>query len=158
MKEWFWSREPRERVVLAVGAVAAAIIVFWSLLWVPLARGAAELRSSVAQKSQLLIDLERVAAVAPSDADARPAQGATQSMIALVDSTSKQHGLAGALTRTRQDGEDGINVTFQDAPFDTLLGWIVALRSDYGVGVESASFNGSRSPGLVNGQVLLRRR
>jgi general secretion pathway protein M len=157
VREWFLSREPRERALLAVGMVAAAIIVFWSLVWEPLDRGATELRASVDQKSRLLVDLERAAALAPADG-AAPAQAAAQSMVVLVDSTSRQHGLAGAFTRTRPDGADGINVTFQDAPFDALLGWIVALRSGYGIDVESASFNGSRTSGLVSGQVLLRRR
>jgi type II secretory pathway component PulM len=158
MREWFLSREPREQIILGAGLVAAVIIVFWGLVWLPLANGAADLRASVDQKSRLLVDLQRAAALAPADAGAAPAQGATQSMVVLVDSTSRQHGIAGAFTRTRPDGADGINVTFQDAPFDALLGWIVALRSGYGVDVESASFNGSRSAGLVSGQVLLRRR
>jgi general secretion pathway protein M len=157
MREWFMSREPRERVVLGLGVLAAAVIVFWGLVWLPLARSSTALRASVAQKSRLLVDLERAAALAPSGAGASTAQGAGQSMVGLVDSTSKQHGVARAFTRTRLDGADGINVTFQDASFDALLGWIVALRSSYGVDVESASFNGARTPGLVSGQVLLRR-
>jgi general secretion pathway protein M len=157
MKEWFLSREPRERVILGIGAGAAVVILLWGLVWSPLDSGVSALRASVDQNSRLLVDLQRAAALSPANA-ARPAQGAAQSLVVLVDSTSKQHGLAGAFTRTRPDGADGINVTLQDAPFDTLLGWIVALRSDYGIDVESASFNGSRSAGLVSGQVLLRRR
>jgi general secretion pathway protein M len=143
--------------VLGVGAIVAAVIVFYGLLWRPLASGSAELRDSVERKSRLLVDLERVAALAPAASGAVPAQGASQSLLVLVDNTSKQHGLAGKLTRTRQDGPDGINVTVQDASFDALLGWIVALRASYGVDVESASINGSRTPGLVSGQLLLRR-
>ncbi|HEU4617173.1 MAG TPA: type II secretion system protein M [Gammaproteobacteria bacterium] len=158
MKEWFLSREPRERIMLGAGAVLAAVIVFYGALWLPLAQGTAQLGTNVEQKSRLLVDLERAAALGPSAARAAPSPAAAQSMVGLVDSTARQHDLAKAFTRTRQDGPDGISVTFQDAPFDALLGWIVALQTGYGVGVESASFNGARTPGLVSGQVLLRRR
>ncbi|HEX5420329.1 MAG TPA: type II secretion system protein GspM [Gammaproteobacteria bacterium] len=156
MKDWFMSREPRERAVLGAGACAAAIIVFWGLIWLPVSRGSARLQDSVAHKSSLLVDLERASAIAPAANSAAP-RPAAESMVVLVDRTSRSHGLAGMLMRTRPDGTDGIAVTFQDAPFDALLGWLAALRTAYGVKVESASVNGAEGQGLVSGQVLLRR-
>lgn len=156
MKEWFLSREPRERLLLVAGGAVALLIIFWRVAWLPVSRGAAELRDSVAHKSALLVDVERAAAVAPAAASGAR-QGATDSMVVLVDKTSRAHGLAGAFTRTRPDGADGISVSFQDVPFDALLDWLVALKASYGVAVESATFASSRGPGLVSGQVLLRR-
>ncbi len=156
MRDWFMSREPRERVVLVVGGVAAAVIVFWGLVWTPLARGSAELHASVAHKSSLLVNVQRAAALNPAAARG-PARAAPDSMVVLVDKTSREHGLASAFTHTRPDGRDGINVTFQNASFDALVAWLLALKSEYGVNVESASFNGTQSIGLVSGQVLLRR-
>jgi general secretion pathway protein M len=157
MREWFLSREPRERIVLASGAVLAAVILFWGIIWAPLRDNSAELRDSVAQKSRLLVDLQRAAAIAPA-ADARPASTGTQSLVVLIDSTAQSHGLAGALTRTRPEGANGISVTFRDASFDALVSWLVTLESAHGLIVESATVNGTRAPGLVNGQLLLRRR
>ena len=48
-------------------------------------------------------------------------------------------------------------MTFQGASFDALAAWLVALHGTYGVDVETASFSSAREPGLVNGQLLLRR-
>ena len=155
MKEWFWSREPRERVILGAGAVVAALIVAWGFVWKPLMDGTAELRDSVAQKNQLLIDLRQAAVIAPAAGGGAP--GAAQSLLVLVDSTAQSHGLAGALTRTRQDGPDGVNVTFQNASFDALMSWLVTLHSEHRVGVESATVTRTQQPGLVNGQIFLRR-
>jgi type II secretory pathway component PulM len=156
MKEWFLSREPRERVILAAGAAAVAIFLFWSFVWTPLHDGSVDLSESVAQKSRLLVDVQRAAALAPAGGTQRPTAG-NQSLVVLVDGTSQSHGLAGALTRTRPDGADRINVTFQNASFDSLLNWLVTLQSTHGVRVESATVNGTRAPGLVNGQLLLSR-
>jgi general secretion pathway protein M len=156
MKEWFLAREPRERVVLAAGALIAVVILFSAFVWTPLRDNTAELRAGVAQKSRLLVDLQRASAIAPI-ADARPAAASTQSLVVLIDRTAQSHGLAGALTRTRPEGANGINVTFRDASFDSLAGWLVTLESMHGLIVESATVNGTRAPGLVNGQLLLRR-
>lgn len=157
MKDWLETLAPRERAVLAVGAVLAVLIVFWGLIWQPLSDGTAELREQVERKSRLHVDAQRAAAVEPTG-DATPAAAEPgQSLVLLVDGTAQSHGLSGALTRTRPEGADGISVTFRDAPFDAVVSWLVALWNDHGVRVETASVNGAREPGLVNGQILLRR-
>jgi general secretion pathway protein M len=156
MRDWFMSREPRELIVLGAGGAAAAIIVVWGLVWLPVNRASARLQDTVAHKSALLVDLERASAIAPA-ANTGARRPAGESMVVLVDRTSRAHGLAGMLKRTQPDGTDGIAVSFQDAPFDALLSWLTALQTDYGVKVESASVNGAQGQGLVNGQVLLRR-
>ena len=38
-----------------------------------------------------------------------------------------------------------------------VVAWLVALHGTYGIDVETASFSSAREPGLVNGQVSLRR-
>lgn len=153
MKDWFMSREPRERLTLAAGAAIAIVIVAWYLVWMPLTTGVDNLDATVDARSRLLVDAQSAAALAlVSD----PRAPSDQSLYVVVDRTARAHGVAQALTRTRQDGATGIGITFQAAPFDAVLSWLVALERDHGVGVESASFSSSREPGLVSGQVLLR--
>ena len=50
-----------------------------------------------------------------------------------------------------------VNVTVQNASFDAVMAWLVALHNMYGVDVDTASFSPAREPGLVNGNLLLRR-
>lgn len=151
--EWLESRAPRERAVLLVGAIAAAVIVLWGLIFAPLRDAAADLRTAVESKERLLIDVRRAQTLAPETA---PRTGAgTQSLVVLVDTTRRPHGLEFA--RTRPDGPNGINVTFQNASFDALLEWLIAIEAEHGVVVETASFSSTRERGLVNGQVFLRR-
>lgn len=155
MRDWFDSLERRERLTLSLGAVGVALIVFWAFIWSPLRNGAAELDGAVAEKSQLLATLQRAQAIGGSAADgAAPRAG--QELILIVDQTHRVHGLAGTLARNQPDGPDGIRVTFQSAPFDSLMDWLVALQRD-GVAVESATFDGARQPGLVSATLVLRR-
>jgi type II secretory pathway component PulM len=154
MKDWFMSREPRERMILAVGAVAAVLIIGWRFVLLPLSTGIERLNTEVAAQSRLLVDAQNAAVITPADASRAQAE---QSLYVVVDRTARSHGVAGSLTQTRQDGTTGRGVSFQAAPFDSMVAWLATLESEHGIGVESASFTASRAPGLVNGNLVLRR-
>jgi general secretion pathway protein M len=139
------------------GGIAAAIIIGWTLIWMPLGNGAASLRESVDDKRRLLASLLRAEAIAAPVSGAGAVDAGTQSLVVLVDRTHREHGLAGKLNRNQPDGADGIRVTFQDASFDALIAWLGALQNDYGVAVENASFNAGRQPGVVSATMVLRR-
>ncbi len=153
MKEWFMSREPRERLTLSVGTGVVAVIIGWYLVWMPLTNGVENLDAAVDSQTRLLVDARSAAALAPA---AGPSERTDQSLYVVVDRTARDHGVAQALTRTRQDGATGLGITFQAASFDALLSFLITLEREHGVGVESASVSSSREPGLVSGQVLLR--
>jgi type II secretory pathway component PulM len=119
----------------------------------PLRTQAATLRTAVDTKQRLLIDLARLEGTqAPSVVNV---QGAGQTLVVIVDSTAQSHGLT--LSRTRPNGPNGIDVTFQGAQFDLLVAWLMTLQSSYAVDVESASLTSARVQGLVNGQLSLHR-
>ena len=150
MKAWFASLQVRERLILLGGAVAVVLIGAWFGL--NEMRSETEvLRDAVAQKQRLLIAMQPLEGQVPQGAT--PGDG--QTLVVLIANTAQQHNLA--LTRTRPDGPDGIQVTFGNASFDTLVSWLIALEKQYSVGVESASFTSTRQRGVVNGQLLLRR-
>ena len=65
------------------------------------------------------------------------------------------HGLISP--RARANGGNGIDVTLQNASFDAVMEWLVALHDNYGIDVETASLIPAREPGIVNGSLLLRR-
>lgn len=155
MRSWWESLQPRERLILGAGSVIAVLIVLWQFAWQPLTGGRDQLRESIAQKERLLGEVARASALAATSDGA--AQSAQQSMFVLIDQTAQAAGLGSAITRARPDGSNAINVTFSNAPFDNLLGWLIALNRDDGVFVDGASINSARQQGLVSGQLLLRR-
>jgi type II secretory pathway component PulM len=152
LRAWFENRPPHERAIL----VGVAVAVLLSLLWVgalrPMQSGSAVLRESVAAKQRLLVDLAQIDG---QDAGAGGGAGQDQTLLRLVKNSSIEHGVE--LTRERPDGPNGLQVTFGNVSFDALVAWLVALETQNSISVESASFTGTRQPGLVNGQLLLRR-
>ena len=155
MRSWWESLQPRERLILGAGGAIAVLIVFWEFAWKPLTEGRALLRESIAASEQLLTEVVRAGALEGS-ASAAP-QAEQQTLFVLVDRTAQAAGLGNAITRARPDGSNAINVTFSNASFDSLIGWLITLNQSNGIYVDGASINSARQQGLVSGQILLRR-
>lgn len=154
MKAWFFGLQPRERWIVIVGATAALAIVLWGFVVSPLRAEAARLRTSVDTKQRLLVDVARIEGGQPSQVVGNR-QGADQPLYLIISNTAGAYGLEPP--RTRSNGPSGVDVSLQNASFDALVAWLVALHSTYGIDVETASFSSAREPGLVNGQLSLRR-
>lgn len=158
MRQWWLERNPRERLILMCGGAAAVLIVLVTFIWLPLLRGTTELRGAVAEKTRVLADLRRAQALGADVATGNVPLAATQSLIGLIASTAQSHSLV--FTRTAPDttaGADAIRVSFESAKFEDLVAWLGMLERDYGVTVDSFSVNGAQNPGLVTGQIFLRR-
>jgi type II secretory pathway component PulM len=152
MKAWFLGLQERERIAVLGGAAAVVVIVIFAFVLRPLERGSAVLRDAVSTDRALLLDLARLDAGGATRAS-RSADG--QTLMVLITNTAADQGLS--FPRTRQDGPDAMNVTFQNASFDSLLKWLVSLETNHGVVVDTASVSSGRDPGLVSGQIFLRR-
>ena len=156
MKNWFSNLAPREQAIVAGGIVVAAIIVFWRLVWVPLSGNTVELRDSVADRTRMLSDLRRAEQLGPGG-DGLSSTGAGQSILLIIDSSARTFGLAESFTQTRPNGPDEISVSFQRAPFDAIVAWLIELESSYGISAGTVSMNEADQPGLVSGQLFLQR-
>lgn len=153
LKNWFYGLQPRERWIAGLGVGVAALIVLWGAL-IPLLDETAALRAAVETKQRLLADVARIEGSQPANVAANR-RGGEQTLLVIVDSTAGTYGLGNP--RTRADGPSKMDVTLQGASFDSIVAWLVTLHSTYGIDVESASFSSGREPGIVNGQVSLRR-
>lgn len=157
MMNWFNQLAPRERLIVGVGALLAALIVGWRFVWTPLDVRSAELATEVAELSRLVVDLER-AATLRGTGTAATAGTSSASPMALVEQTARPLGLASKLERTRQEGPNAIYVTLRDAPFDLVNAWLTTLELEHGLSVVTVSgISFAGTPGLVNGQILLAR-
>ena len=153
LKTWYFGLQERERWIVSIGfAAAAVIIVWWSMA--RLGNEMETLRTTVDTKQKLLIDVARVEATQAPGIVNNP-QTSGKPLYQLVSETAPSYGLAEP--RSRTNGPNGVDVTVQNASFDALAAWLVALHNTYGVDVETVSISNARAPGLVNGNLLLRR-
>jgi type II secretory pathway component PulM len=158
LREWLEQLEQRERLlVLTAGALALIALVV--LLGVrPILNQSERGQRMVDDKRALLAELQEVAArLGPQRGTTRaPASGDTQSLVLVVDQTTRRTGLAQYLKRNQPDGTDSIRLRFENAPFDTLVSWLDGLQQQ-GMTVTSANIDVANEPGRVNCNLTLAR-
>lgn len=156
MREWFDNLAPRERLLVTAGAVAVALLLFWSLVMAPLDRSVSQAAERVATKRADLAWMRSVASELTASG-IPPGPGDEElSLVVLIDRSAGESGLRSALTRNQPEGPDGIRVRLEGAPFDPMMLWLSKLQASYGLTLESATFERAPAPGAVNASIVLR--
>ena len=157
VRRWFDSLAPRERLLvsLAGGLLLIAVVVLVGVR--PLATGLRTASAQLADKRAVLADIERVAARFGPQAGAAAAQSTGESLVVLVDRTTRGRGLGPYLKRNEPDGNDNIRLRFENVPFDELIGWLADLQTNEAIGVVSANADPGQDTGRVSANLQLAR-
>ena len=158
LREWLDKLAPRERVLVIVAAVFAACAVVFGLGLQPLYTARSKAATQVEERRSLLRDVEQVAQrFGPQGASAAPVAGNGESLVVLVDRSTRERGLGAYLKRNQPEGAAGIRLRLENVPFDDLTGWLAELQARNGLTATSASFDPSGEPGRVNSNLVLER-
>ncbi len=162
MREKFENLEPRERLIVAAGAIVAALILFWVLVWLPLDRGQDELRLNVDLWQDSLAELRVLAVTMAANEDTVTASNTSttaepaESPVVVVDRTLRERNLNSAVKR-RQPTPNGIRVEFENVAFDQLVLWLGDLSASHGLSVQAGSLSQSNrsEKGRINASLTL---
>lgn len=160
MRDWFDALEPRERIMVTVAGGFVVFAVLWFGLWLPLDRGQKNAAASVDLWQESLAELLPLKAqVQAGGSQPRVVAGLNQSLVVIIDTTLREHGLYSALQRSQPTTGNGIRVEFENVAFDDLVVWLGDVASRYGMRVQSGSFsnNSSDNAGRVNSSITLER-
>lgn len=159
LKTWFYGLKPRERVIIAGGAVLVLLTALYLFAFAPFYSAVAAREASVTQKKADLAWMRSVAGEMQVLGANQPmvATPTNESLVVLVDRTAREAGLSSALTGQTPNGETGIRVRLESAAFDQAMMWLANLELSHGVAIESATFDRTQTPGLVNANLVLNR-
>lgn len=155
----FEQLQPRERALILTAAGLALLTAVVTLGIRPLTESSRRTVEQIAEKEALLAELERVAgrlgpqAVSDSSAD----EAGNQSLVVLVDRTTRGRGLGPYLKRNEPDGATSIRLRFENAPFDVLLEWLAEMQNAHSVMTLNAGIDPGQDPGRVNCSLQLSR-
>lgn len=156
LREWFDKLAPRERWLVLAAAGFAAFALVYALGLQPLysARGRAAL--AVEQQRSLLNDLEQVARrFGPQGGTSGPAVPSGESLVVLVDRSTRERGLGPYLKRNQPEGANGVRIRLENVPFDELTTWLASVQATQGLAAVSASFDPTGESGRVNSNLVL---
>ncbi|HSN72052.1 MAG TPA: type II secretion system protein M [Steroidobacteraceae bacterium] len=160
MREWLRSLNARERLFVIGGGVLVLLVAVYTLVLGPFYNSIDRRAERVADKTADLAWMQSVAGemqtLAASGASGQ-VEGSGESLVVIVDRTSREAGLGGKVTGQTPTGEAGIRVRLEQAPFDVIVAWLATLEQRYGIAIESASIDRSAQLGLVNASIVLTR-
>jgi general secretion pathway protein M len=155
LRQRFDELAPREKrlVYLAAGLVALAAV--YLIVVMPLHAFTARAAARVNQKSADLAWMQQAAPQVMAASAAGGSAGSGESLVVLVDRTAREAGLGGSVRDQSPNGDNGLRLRLEGAPFDVLITWLVALQQQHGVSVEAANVDAASAPGLVNASLTL---
>jgi general secretion pathway protein M len=159
MKEWFEQLEPRERMLVMIAGGLAVFTLIVMLGVRPVLNQSKRSHELVADKRELLAELSDVAArLGPQRGNAQTsAVSSSQSLVLVIDQSTRSSSLAQHLKRNQPDGTSSIRLRFENAPFDTLVTWLQGLQNQHGISVTSANIDTVSAAGRVNCDLTLGR-
>ncbi|HEU5136279.1 MAG TPA: type II secretion system protein GspM [Steroidobacteraceae bacterium] len=155
MRAWYANLAERERRMVLLGGIAAAVLLLLAIV-LPLNRNIAQARQRVTTKQG---DLAFIQSAVPQLAAAGPGIGTAatgESLVVLIDSSARESGLGKSLSSSQPTPDKGLRVRFERVAFDGLVAWLARLSQSHGVRVESAEIESAGEPGLVNAGLVLK--
>jgi general secretion pathway protein M len=159
LTDWFYSLKPRERVLVAGGAVLIVLVVLYLFALAPFYKSVNARAGRVAQKEGDLAFMRSVAGevIALSANAPAPVSNPNESLVVLIDRSARECGLGAALTGQTPSGEHGIRVRLEMAEFDKLMVCLGNLQQTHAVSIDSATIDRTAKPGFVNASLILTR-
>jgi general secretion pathway protein M len=159
IRDWWQQLAPREQLMVAGCAVFIVLALIWSMVIQPLYTGRTQLAQEVATKQGQLANFQelasRIAPATASGASSNPGNN-TESIVVIIDRTTRNRAIAPYLKRNQPEGTAGVRLRFEGAPFDELVEWLGELSQSYGLVAVTASFD-EAGTGRVNCSLVLTR-
>lgn len=153
LEAWFRSLAAREQRMVALGAVAAVLLLLLGA-WLPVERRVARLEQQVQTRQADLAWLQSMGPQLTALRD-RPPGASGESLVVLADRVAHETGIARSLN-TQSGGDGTLSVRLEQVAFDSLLNWASELVQRHGVRVESASIDSGANSGMVSATIVLR--
>jgi general secretion pathway protein M len=159
LRDWFFSLQPRERVIVGAGAAIVPLVLLYMFALAPFYHAVSQRAERVAKKEGDLAWMRSVAPEMAMLAASSPAADAPsgESLVVLIDRSARECGLGSALVGQTPNGETGIRVRLEAAEFDKLVVCLGTLQQAHSVNIEQASIDRTGKPGLVNASLVLSR-
>jgi len=157
MKSWYLSKSPQERQIISVISVLVVLSLIYLIIWAPLSDSYQRNQIQLKAKRSLLSWME------PSSRQIQQLQNNQKNgrqpnqkpLLSTADSTIKSFGLGSQMKRLEPQGNNKVQIWFENADFDLLIKWIASISSEQHIRVSSINVDGLAQAGKVSARVVL---
>lgn len=140
-------------------AIVAVIALFYTAVWQPLHQGAVDLEQRIDRQRDLAIHVANLGAQAKQLRARNQGnfQGQNDSLLAIIDRSSRDAGLGNAVQRIQPEGPDKAAVTIGNGSFNALVRWLRQLQQKYGVTIAALNVVRGEEQGRIEARMTLER-
>lgn len=152
---WYQALSQRDARIVRVLASAIAVALVYLWVWVPAENYNNQAANKLMKETALHAFMKENAYKVSSGAGrSSVTSNRNQSILALINSTSKAKGVA--LNRFEPEGENGIRIWLDKVKFDSAIDWLDLLENERGIRVSQINID-RVEPGTVNLRAVLKR-
>lgn len=158
MKAWFLSLTLRERSMVQSAALVAFVLLFYLLIWEPVADSYQKNKKNVAVATETLQWMNAASKEVAQLRGGGPLSDAPQGkqfILGTIDRSARKAGLSSVMKRVQPEGDVGVRVWFENVVFDELITWLSTIESQHGLVVNEINIEETESSGLVNVRLFL---
>ena len=157
VKQWFNELAPRERQMVSAALVVIILFVIYQT-WTSFVSHVDKLQHRVDNQQTILTWMQQAAnevkQLRGSAGTSNRPKG-KQLLLGLIDRSAKQNQLGGSLQKVQPEGEQGVRIWLEKAPFKSIIIWLDNLQYQHGLVVTDISLESQDVTGTVSARVLI---
>jgi general secretion pathway protein M len=158
MKQWFFSRQPQERLALIVMAIFIIGAALYTLFWLPLNEDIAQKQIWVTEQQKTLDWMQRTAVeINHLKPTSRQQKKSDEALLTTIDRTAKQQRIREAVKRIKPQGDNKAQLWLEQASFDRMIRWLDLLQQRHNISISTITIDRQSGSGLVNARINLER-
>ncbi len=158
MKQWFFSRQPQERLALIVMAIFIIGAALYTLFWLPLNEDIAQKQIWVTEQQKTLDWMQRTAVeinhLKPTSGQQKKSD---EALLTTIDRTAKQQRIREAVKRIKPQGDNKAQLWLEQASFDRMIRWLDLLQQRHNISISTITVDRQSGSGLINARISLER-
>ncbi len=158
LSEMWQARNPRERMILAIGGLVAVILILYLAIWDPIVSDRERLLRDLPSLRAQGAELRKNADEANALQSRVKSRGTGQPLPATIEASARQANLGAPLKAVQSLGSDRAQVSGNELQFDALMRWLATLAISDGISVDVVQATAGAEPGRVQLDNLVLRR
>lgn len=144
------------KFALSLGIILSVVIIYWFLVIGTINGKSDELETRIESWQRIYVWMQDAVPKIKAYEKTDSAEKVDEKKIpTLVSDTISRYKLQNAVKKIDKTGSRAVKVSFDNAPFDTVIKWISHLKTKYNISTISASIKKANTQGTVSGALTL---
>lgn len=156
--EYWQTLNPRERLLLIVGAVALLLILIWAFFWEPLHKKQHLLEQNIEKNTELVEWMTQSSQKVLLARNLRPSGSRNSPLYLIAGNVLDKHKLRPYLQNMKPQGDnERAQITLKGVSFDAVMRFLGELDSRHHIQCQRFSLKTGDNPGQVDINMVLER-